>query len=105
MSWNSYTYGLLTTATGFVFLFRDDAGNLWISNMFASNDSLATGGYILPSILSQYYRFTIQHILYWFTHLTETTERVVERDLVQVIQVMDRYHTKPAHPPPPNITN
>ena len=44
MCWNSYAYGLLTTATGFVFLFRDDIENLWISNMFGSNDSLETGG-------------------------------------------------------------
>jgi len=73
--------------------------------MFASNDSLATGGYVLPSTLSQHYQFTIQHVLYWFTHLTETTERVVERDLAQVIQVMDRYQTKPVRPTPPNITN
>jgi len=73
--------------------------------MFASNESLAPGGYVLPSTLSQHYRFTILHILYWFTHLTETTEPVVERDLAQVIRVMDRYQTKPLHPPPPNITN
>ena len=73
--------------------------------MFASNESLAPGGYILPSTLSQHYRFTISHILYWFTHLTETTEHVVERDLAQVIRVMDRYQTKPIRSPPPNIMN
>ena len=105
MCWNSHAYAILTTTAGFVFLFRDDVGNLWMSQMFASNESLAPGGYVLPSTLSQHYRFTILHILYWFTHLTETTEPVVERDLAQVIRVMDRYQTKPLHPPPPNITN
>ena len=103
--WNSHPYGILTTATGFVFLFRDAAENLWISQMFASNENLAPGGYILPSALSQHYRFTISYILYRFTHLTESTERVVEKDLAQVVRVMDRYQTKHVHPPPPNITN
>ena len=45
------------------------------------------------------------HVRYWFTHLTKTTERVVERDLAQVIRVLDRYQTKPVRPPPPNVTN
>src|SRR5947207_6863477 len=105
MCWNSQVYGILTTATGFVFLFRDDVGNLWISQMFASHESLATGGYVLPSSLAQNPRFTISHLLYWFTHLTETTERLIERDLAQVIQVVDRYQTKPARPPVMNVTN
>ena len=105
MCWNSQVYGILTTTTGFVFPFRDHVGNLWISQMFASNENLAPGGYVLPSALSQHYRFTISHVLYWFTHLTETTERVVERDLAQLIQVMDRYQTKPVRPPPPDVTN
>ena len=81
MCWNSHVYSILTTATGFVFLFHDDVENLWTSQMFGSNENLAPDGYVLPSSLSQHYRFTISHILYWFTHLIETTERVVERDL------------------------
>ena len=47
----------------FVFLFCDDVEDLCISQMFASNESLAAGGYVLPSTLSQHYRFTTCPVL------------------------------------------
>ena len=91
MCWNSQVYGILTTASGFVFLFRDDGGTLWMSQMFGSNSNLATGGYIIPATLVPNSGFTISHVLYWFTHLTETTPKLVEKDLAQMIQVMNAY--------------
>jgi hypothetical protein len=104
MCWNAQVYDILTTASGFVFLCRNDIGDLWISQMFASNETLGRGGYVLPSSLSQTVRFTISHVLYWFSHLSETTERIIEKDLAQSIRVMDSYLIKPAESPSPNIT-
>ena len=37
-------------------------------------------------------------MLYWFTHLTETTPKLVEKDLAEAIRVLDVYKTSPAQP-------
>jgi hypothetical protein len=106
MCWNSQVYGILTTAAGFGFLSHDNDGHLWISQMFGANENSAIGsGYVLPSSLSQNYQFTVSYMLYWFTRLTETTKRMVERDRAEVIRVMDRHQTKPVRLLPLNVTN
>ncbi len=96
MCWNSQAFGILTTTSGFVFLRREDNGILYMSRMFASNSMLAPYGYIMPETLVPGMNFTISHILYWFTRLTEVTPTVVETAIAGAVTTLNTYQPAPA---------
>jgi hypothetical protein len=96
MCWNSQSLGILATTTGFVFLSRADGGILYMSRMFGSHRDLEAYNYIMPHNLAPGSNFTISHMLYWFTHLTETTPCVVESSLAESIRVLDANRTVPS---------
>ena len=87
MCWNSCALGILTTATGFVFLRREDGGILYMSRMYGSHRSLAGFQYVLPQSMAPQSAFTISHMLYWFTAMTERTPPLPETRLQQAVQV------------------
>jgi hypothetical protein len=52
-----------------------------MSRMFGSHPELAQFGYIMPDSLVPGSTFTVSHMLYWFTHLTEIKPLLVETEL------------------------
>ena len=87
MCWNSCALGILTTTTGFVFLRREDEGILYMSRMYGSDRNLAGFQYILPQSMVPHSTFTISHMLYWFTAMTEQAQPLPESRLQQAIRV------------------
>lgn len=99
MCWNSFPLGILTTTTGFVFLKREDRGILYMSRMYGSHRDLANFQYVMPQSLGPPNNFTISHMLYWFTAMTERTPSVPESRLQQAIQVMNGQRVSASLPP------
>ena len=89
MCWNSFPLGILTTMAGFVFLKRQDGGVLYLSRMYGSHRDLEPYQYAMPRTLGPPNNFTISHMLYWFTAMTELARRIPESRLQQAIQVMN----------------
>ena len=89
MCWNSCPLGILTTTAGFVFLKRQDGGILYMSRMYGSHHDLEQYQYAMPRTLGPPNNFTISHMLYWFTAMTELARRIPESRLQQAIQVMN----------------
>ena len=93
MCWNALALGILTTTTGFVFLRREDGGILHMSRMFGSNRDLSAYSYIAPHSMVQGSDYTISHMLYWFTALTEHAQLIPETALQGAIAVMNAQRT------------
>jgi len=87
--WNSFPLGILTTTAGFVFLKRQDGGILYLSLMYGSHRDLEQYQYAMPRTLGPPNNFTISHMLYWFTAMTELAGRIPESRLQRAIQVMN----------------
>jgi len=98
MCWNSCALGILTTTTGFVFLRHEDGGILYMSRMYGSNSDLAGFQYVLPQSMAPQSTFTISHMLYWFTAMTERTPPFPETCLQQAIQVENARRLGSFHP-------
>ena len=89
MCWNSLALGILTTTTGFAFLKRVDGGVLYLSRIYGSHHNLQPFQYEMPQSLGPPNNFTISHMLYWFTAITEQAQRVPESCLQQAIQLLN----------------
>jgi len=87
MCWNSTQLGILTTTTGFAFLRRADGGILYLSRLYGSHGSLAPFQYELPSSMSPHSSFTISHMLYWFTAMTQQMPPLPETRMAAAIQI------------------
>ena len=87
MCWNSSPLGILTTTTGFAFLRREDGGILYLSRLYGSHHSLETFQYVMPNSMAPQSTFTISHMLYWFTAMTQQTPWLPETRLQQAILV------------------
>jgi len=87
MCWNSTQLGILTTTTGFAFLRREDGGILYLSRLYGSHRSLGPFQYELPSSMAHQSTFTISHLLYWFTAMTELTPPLPETRMAAAIQL------------------
>jgi hypothetical protein len=87
MCWNSRALGILTTTTGFAFLRRENGGVLHLSRLYASHRDLEEFQYEMPASMQAQSTFTISHLLYWFTALTELTLPLPEAGLEAAIQV------------------
>lgn len=92
MCWKALALGILMTTTGFVFLRREDEGILYISRMYGSHRDLAGFQYVMPHSMAPQSTFTISHMLYWFTAMTEQAAPLPESRLQQAIQVMNARH-------------
>jgi len=93
MCWNSTQLGILTTTTGFAFLRRADGGILYLSRLYGSHGSLAPFQYELPSSMAPHSTFTVSHMLYWFTAMTEQMPPLSETRMAAAIQVQAAYRT------------
>jgi hypothetical protein len=87
MCWNSRAFGILTTTTGFAFLRRENGGVLYLSRLYGSHRDLEGYQYQMPASMEDQSTFTISHLLYWFTALTELTPPLPETRLEAAIQV------------------
>jgi len=87
MCWNSTQLGILTTTTGFAFLRRADGGILYVSRLYGSHGSLAPFQYELPSSMAPQSTFTISHMLYWFTAMTQQMPPLPETRMAAAVQV------------------
>ena len=87
MCWNSRAFGILTTTTGFAFLRRENGGVLYLSRLYGSHRDLEDFQYEMPASMQNQSTFTISHLLYWFTALTELTPPLPETRLEAAIQV------------------
>src|SRR5215472_15043471 len=81
MCWNSLALGILMTTTGFAFLKRADGGVLYLSRIYGSHHDLQPFQYAMPWTLGPPNNFTISHMLYWFTAMTEQAPLVPESRL------------------------
>jgi hypothetical protein len=87
MCWNSRVFGILTTTTGVAFLRREDGGVLYLSRLYGSHRSLEGYQYQMSASMESQSTFTISHLLYWFTSLTELTPSLPETRFQTAIQV------------------
>lgn len=87
MCWNSVQLGILMTTTGFVFLRREDGGILHLSRVYGSHHDLEGFQYVMPHSMAPQSNFTISHMLYWFTAMTEQAPLVPETRMQQAVQV------------------
>jgi hypothetical protein len=72
MARNAKVLGIICTMHGWVFLRRHNFGRLEMTRMFPCNQTLPGGYYATPG-------FTILQALYYFSHLGELTQDVVEQ--------------------------
>lgn len=97
MCWNSLPLAILMTTTGFVFLRREDGGVLYMSRMYGSHRSLQPFQYVMPHSMAPNSDFTISHLLYWFTALTEQAQPILESSLQQAIRVLNAQRYGPTY--------
>jgi hypothetical protein len=88
MCWNALQVGILMT-TGFVFLRRQDGEILYVSRMYGSHRDLEPFQYVMPYSMDPQRPndFTISHMLYWFTALSEQLPALLETRLQEKILV------------------
>ena len=77
---------------------------LYLSRMFGSHRQLANFNYVIPQALySSTTNFTVSHILYWFTSLTEREEPLIEDRLREAIPLFNGHKptvVTPTNTPP-----
>ena len=87
MCWNSVSLGILTTTTGFVFLRREDGGILYLSRRVRKSSQLGRFSVRDAFFHGASEQFTISHMLYWFTAMTEQAPQLPETRMQQAVQV------------------